>query len=246
MNDNFVGHLIELRSRLLKSLLGFVIAILVLLPFANDIYSFLASPLLQNLPDGGQMIATGVTTPFLVPLKVVMFTAFVISAPHTLYQIWAFIAPALYSNEKHLIAPLVLLSVFLFLAGIAFAYFLVFPVVFGFIANTGPEGVAIMTDISNYLDFSIAVFIAFSLAFQVPIAVILMVTTGVVDAEALRRARPYIIVAAFVLGAVITPPDVISQFMLAVPVWLLYEAGIVLSGVLYKKAHAETTKENLD
>lgn len=233
--DTFFSHLLELRNRLLKIIAGLVVVMLALMPFANDIYLFLATPLMQALPEGGQMIATEVTTPFFVPLKVVLLAAFIISAPHTLYQLWAFIAPGLYTNEKHLIAPLVTTSIILFLCGMAFAYFLVFPVVFGFITSTTPEGVAVMTDIGKYLDFIIGLFIAFSLAFETPVAVVLMVTAGVFSISALREARAYVIVGAFIVGAIITPPDIISQFMLAIPMWLLYEAGIVVAAMMQKQ-----------
>jgi sec-independent protein translocase protein TatC len=235
--DNFISHLLELRGRLLRIIVGLLVMILALAPFANDIYHFLATPLLQSLPDGGQMIATEVTTPFFVPLKVVFLAAFVLSAPFTLYQIWAFIAPGLYANERHLIGPLAFTSLLLFFCGMAFAYFLVFPVVFTFISATAPEGVAVMTDIGKYLDFAIALFIAFSLAFEAPVAVILMVSVGMVSIEGLRQARSYVIVGAFVIGAIITPPDIISQFMLAIPLWLLYEVGILAASLMQKKQH---------
>lgn len=233
--EEFFSHLLELRNRLLKIVAGIFVVMLALVPFANDIYQFLATPLLQALPEGGQMIATEVTTPFFVPLKVVMLVAFIISSPYTLYQIWAFIAPGLYSNERHLVAPLVITSVLLFLCGIAFAYFLVFPVVFAFITSTAPEGVAVMTDIGKYLDFAIALFIAFSLAFETPVAVVLMVAAGMVSVAALKQARAYVIVGAFVVGAIITPPDIISQFMLAIPMWVLYEIGILVAAVIQQK-----------
>lgn len=233
--ETFVSHLLELRNRLLRIIIGLLIVMLALVPFANDIYHYLAAPLLQSLPAGGQMIATEVTTPFFVPLKVVMLTAFILSAPHTLYQIWAFIAPGLYSNERHLVGPLVFTSMLLLLCGMAFAYFLVFPVVFGFLTSTAPEGVAVMTDISKYLDFAISLFIAFGLAFETPVVVVLLVSAGIVSVTALRQGRAYVIVGAFVLGAIITPPDVISQFMLAIPLWLLYEVGIVVASLMHRK-----------
>ncbi|MBL8504953.1 twin-arginine translocase subunit TatC [Methylobacillus glycogenes] len=233
--DSFVSHLIELRDRLLRIIIGLVLVMLALFPFANDIYHFLALPLLKSLPAGGQMIATDVTTPFFVPMKVVLLTAFMISLPHTLYQVWAFVAPGLYQHERKLISPLVFASTLLFLCGMAFAYFLVFPVVFGFISHTAPEGVAVMTDIGKYLDFAMTLFIAFGLAFEVPVAVVLLVTAGVVSVAALREARSYVIVGAFILGAIFTPPDVISQIMLAVPLWLLYEAGILVASMMQRK-----------
>jgi len=232
--DNLVSHLVELRNRLLRMAVVLLLIIIALFPFANDIYHFLAMPLLASLPAGGQMIATDVTTPFFVPMKSVLLTAFVISLPHTLYQIWAFVAPGLYTHERRLIWPLVFASTILFLCGMAFAYFLVFPVIFGFISNTAPEGVAVMTDIGNYLDFTMSLFIAFGLAFEVPVAVVLLVTTGVVSIASLREARAYVLVGAFVLGAIFTPPDVISQFMLAMPLWLLYEAGILVASLMQR------------
>lgn len=184
------------------------------------------------------MIATAVTTPFFVPMKVAMLAAFVISLPYTLYQVWAFIAPGLYQHEKRFAAPMVVLSTLLFLIGMAFAYFLVFPVVFGFIAGTAPEGVAVMTDIGNYLDFVITLFLAFGIAFEVPVAVVILVRMGMVNVATLKEIRSYVIVGAFVAGAILTPPDVISQFMLAVPLWLLYEAGILAAGFLGSKSES--------
>lgn len=237
-SDTFISHLIELRDRLLRIVAGIVLTFICLFPFANKIYSLLASPLLSQLPQGGQMIATAVTTPFFVPMKVAMLAAFVISLPYTLYQIWAFIAPGLYQHEKRFAAPMVVLSTLLFLIGMAFAYFLVFPVVFGFIAGTAPEGVAVMTDIGNYLDFVITLFLAFGIAFEVPVAVVVLVRMGVVNVATLKEIRSYVIVGAFIAGAILTPPDVISQFMLAVPLWLLYEAGILAAGFLGSKSES--------
>lgn len=239
-SETFISHLIELRDRLLRIVVVFLLVLICLFPFANDIYTLLAHPLLAALPAGGQMIATAVTTPFFVPMKVAMLTAFVISLPHTLYQVWAFVAPGLYAHERRFMAPLVVASTLLFLAGMTFAYFLVFPVVFGFIAGTAPEGVAVMTDIGNYLDFAITLFMAFGMAFEVPIAVVLLVRLGMVSIKTLREIRSYVIVGAFVLGAIFTPPDIISQIMLAVPLWLLYEAGILVAGfVQVKTAQAD-------
>ena len=237
-SDTFISHLIELRNRLLRIVAGIVLMFICLFPFANKIYSLLASPLLSQLPQGGQMIATAVTTPFFVPMKVAMLAAFVISLPYTLYQIWAFIAPGLYQHEKRFAAPMVVLSTLLFLIGMAFAYFLVFPVVFGFIAGTAPEGVAVMTDIGNYLDFVITLFLAFGLAFEVPVAVVILVRMGMVNVATLKEIRSYVIVGAFIAGAILTPPDVISQFMLAVPLWLLYEAGILAAGFVGSKSES--------
>jgi len=239
-SDTFISHLIELRDRLLRMVIGFLVVFLCLFPFANKIYTLLAHPLLSKLPAGGQMIATAVTTPFFVPIKVAMLTAFVISLPHTLYQVWSFVAPGLYAHERRFMGPLVIASTLLFLLGMTFAYFAVFPVVFGFIAGSAPEGVAVMTDIGNYLDFVITLFMAFGLAFEVPVAVVLLVRLGVVDVKTLREIRSYVIVGAFVIGAIFTPPDVISQVMLAVPLWLLYEAGIFVAGFIQPKSEPGT------
>ena len=234
-SETFISHLIELRDRLLRIVVGFLLVFIGLFPFANDIYTLLAHPLLAKLPAGGQMIATAVTTPFFVPMKVAMLAAFIISLPHTLYQVWAFVAPGLYTHERRFMAPLVVASTLLFLAGMTFAYFLVFPVIFGFITGAAPEGVAVMTDIGNYLDFVITLFMAFGIAFEVPIAVVLLVRFGMVNLKTLKEIRSYVIVGAFVLGAIFTPPDVISQIMLAVPLWLLYEAGILVAGFIQVK-----------
>jgi sec-independent protein translocase protein TatC len=206
-----------------------LLAFLCLVPWAADLYTLLAQPLLEKLPKGGQMIATGVTTPFFVPIKVAMMAAFLISLPYVLWQVWRFVAPGLYAHEKRLVWPLVFASTLLFFAGMAFAYFAVFPVVFGFITGVAPHGVAVMTDIDEYLGFVLGMFMAFGITFQVPVAVIVLVRMGVVSVEKLREIRSYVLVGAFVVGAIFTPPDVVSQFMLAIPLWLLYEAGIVVA-----------------
>lgn len=234
--ETFISHLIELRDRLLYIVAGLLLVFLGLFPFANKIYTLLAAPLLASLPKGGQMIATGVTTPFFVPMKVAMLAAFVISLPHTLYQLWKFVAPGLYRHEKRFAAPMIVCGTLLFLVGMAFAYFLVFPVVFGFITGIAPEGVAVMTDIGSYLDFVITMFLAFGFAFEVPVAVLLLVKLGWVSVATLREVRSYVVVGAFVLGAIFTPPDVVSQLMLAVPLWLLYEAGILAAVFFTGKA----------
>lgn len=243
-SDTFISHLIELRDRLLRMVIGFLAVFLCLFPFANKIYTLLAHPLLSKLPAGGQMIATAVTTPFFVPIKVAMLTAFVISLPHTLYQVWSFVAPGLYAHERRFMGPLVIASTLLFLLGMTFAYFAVFPVVFGFIAGSAPEGVAVMTDIGNYLDFVITLFMAFGLAFEVPVAVVLLVRMGMVNIQTLKEIRSYVIVGAFVIGAIFTPPDVISQVMLAVPLWLLYEAGILVAGFIQPRSESGTAISN--
>lgn len=232
--ESFITHLIELRDRLIRALLGIVISFVCLFPFANKLYTFLAQPMLAKLPAGAHLIATAVTTPFLVPLKVALLAALLVSLPHSLYQVWKFVAPGLYAHEKKLIAPLVVSSTLLFMVGMAFAYFLVFPVVFGFFVSTAPEGVQVMTDIGNYLDFVMTLFIAFGIAFEVPVIVVALVSFGWVSVEKLKEIRSYVIVGAFVIGAIFTPPDVVSQIMLAVPLWLLYELGIVASAFLKK------------
>jgi sec-independent protein translocase protein TatC len=229
MSESLITHLIELRSRLLKSVTVILVIFVCLFPWASELYALLAHPLLAKLPQGGQMIATAVTTPFFVPLKVTMMAAFLIALPVVLYQGWRFIAPGLYVHEKKLVFPLILASTLLFFCGMAFAYFVVFPVVFGFIISSAPLGVAVMTDIDSYLGFVLGMFMAFGITFQVPVVVVVLVRMGVVSMEKLREIRPYVFVGAFVMGAVFTPPDVISQFMLAIPLWLLYEAGILIS-----------------
>ncbi len=229
-SENFISHLIELRKRLLNSVLALLLVFICLFPFARQLYAWLAQPLLAKLPKGGQMIATDVTTPFFVPLKVAMMAAFLIALPYILYQIWRFVAPGLYAHEKRLVLPLVVASTLLFFGGMAFAYFVVFPVVFGFITSSAPQGVAVMTDIEKYLSFALTMFVAFGVTFQVPVAVVVLVRMGVVTTAKLKEVRPYVIVGAFIAGAIFTPPDVVSQFMLAMPLWLLYEAGIVVGG----------------
>ena len=238
--DTFISHLIEMRDRLLRAILAVVIIFICLFPWAQDLYALLAKPLLVALPKGGQMIATEVTTPFFIPIKVTLMTAFLLALPWVFYQAWAFVAPGLYQHEKRLGVPLVIASVILFLLGMAFAYFLVFPMVFGFIVGVAPEGVAVMTDIGKYLDFVMTLFLAFGITFEVPVAVVLLVKMGMVSVAKLREIRPYVIVGAFVIGAIFTPPDVISQFMLAMPMWVLYELGIVVAALITKpKPEAE-------
>jgi len=232
--DTFISHLIEMRDRLLRAVIAVVIIFIALFPWAQDLYALLAKPLLAALPQGGQMIATEVTTPFFVPIKVTLMTAFLLAMPWVFYQAWAFVAPGLYQHEKRLGVPLVIASVILFLLGMAFAYFLVFPVVFGFIVGVAPEGVAVMTDIGKYLDFVMTLFMAFGITFEVPVAVVLLVKMGMVSIAKLREIRPYVIVGAFVIGAIFTPPDIISQFMLAIPLWILYELGIIVAALITK------------
>jgi sec-independent protein translocase protein TatC len=228
-SESFIAHLIELRKRLVRAIIVLLLAFICLFPFSSRLYALLAQPLLAKLPKGGQMIATDVTTPFFVPLKVALMAAFLIALPFILYQIWRFVAPGLYTHEKRLVVPLIFASTLLFFCGMAFAYFVVFPVVFGFITASAPVGVAVMTDIDKYLSFVLTMFMAFGVTFQVPVAVVLLVRMGVVSVAKLREIRPYIVVASFVVGAIFTPPDVVSQLMLAVPLWLLYEAGILVA-----------------
>ena len=237
--DTFISHLVELRDRLLRAILAVLIVFLCLFPWAKDMYTLLAQPLLAVLPQGGQMIATDVVGVFLVPMKVALLVAFVIALPYVLFQIWAFVAPGLYTHEKRLVLPLIITSTLLFIAGMAFAYFLVFPVVFTFMASIAPEGVAWMTDIEKYLSFALTMFVAFGVTFEVPVAVVLLVRMNIVTVEKLREIRSYVIVGAFVIGAVFTPPDVISQLMLAVPLWVLYELGILVASLMGKPASAD-------
>jgi sec-independent protein translocase protein TatC len=237
-HETFISHLIELRDRLLHAIVAVLLVFVVLTPFAADLYARLASPLLSKLPKGGQMIATDVTTPFFVPLKVALMAAFLITLPYVLYQVWRFIAPGLYAHERKLVWPLVIASTLLFFCGMSFAYFAVFPVVFGFITAAAPSGVAVMTDIDKYLSFVLSMFVAFGLAFQVPVVVVVLVKMKLVTIAKLKEIRPYVIVGAFVVGAIFTPPDVVSQFMLAMPLWLLYEAGIVVAGMMGKSSAA--------
>ncbi len=227
--QGLVGHLIELRTRLLRMVYAIGAIFLVMVPFANELYTALAEPLMATMPEGTTMIATEVASPFLTPFKFTLVLAVFIGMPAVLYQLWAFVAPGLYAHEKKMIAPLLVASSLLFYAGVLFAYYVVFPLIFGFLVSVAPEGVAVMTDISRYLDFVLKLFFAFGLAFEVPVATILLVWTGAVTPEQLRAKRPYVIVAAFVLGMLLTPPDVISQTLLAVPMWLLFEVGVVLS-----------------
>ena len=228
--DSFLSHLIELRDRLIRALGAILIVFICVFPWSKELYALLAAPLLASLPKGGQMIATDVVGVFLVPMKVALMVAFLIALPVVLYQVWAFVAPGLYTHEKKLVLPLVVASALLFFTGMSFAYFLVFPAVFGFMASVAPEGVAWMTDIEKYLSFVLTTFMAFGITFEVPVVVVVLVRMGVVSIAKLKEIRPYVIVGAFIIGAIFTPPDVISQIMLAVPLWLLYEAGIIVAG----------------
>jgi len=229
VDQPFVAHLVELRDRLLRVVIVVILVFLGLFAFANDLYTYLAQPLLKHMPQGTSMIATEVASPFLTPFKLTLVVAVFISITFILYQAWGFIAPALYKKERRLVFPLLLSSSLLFYLGMAFAYFVVFPLVFGFLTGVVPDGVAVMTDISKYLDFVLKMFFAFGLAFEVPIATILVIWAGLTTAEDLAAKRPYIIVIAFIFGMLLTPPDVISQTLLALPMWVLFELGLILS-----------------
>jgi sec-independent protein translocase protein TatC len=247
--ETFISHLIELRDRLLRAIIAIVVVFLFLylvFPKGDTIYTFLAQPLMNVLPEGTSMIATEVTAPFFVPLKVTLMAAFLLTLPYVLWQIWAFIAPGLYQNEKKLVIPVLLSSLVLFLIGMAFAYFIVFPVVFKFFASVTPEGVHMMTDIGKYVSFVLTMFMAFGVTFETPVIVMVLIYMNIVTLEQFRSARPYIIVGAFVVAAVFTPPDVISQLFLAFPLWLLYEFGMFLSRFITSRSErtAEESAKN--
>ncbi len=227
--ETFLSHLFELRNRLLRSIVAVFVVLVCLFPWAKDIYSLLAQPLLRSMPQGATMIATDVTGTFLVPLKVTLMAAFVLALPYVMWQAWAFVAPGLYHHEKRLALPVIVSSFVFFLLGMAFAYFFVFPVMFSFFAGYAPEGVQMMTDIDKYLSFVLTMFLAFGLTFEVPVIVIVLVRLRVVSLDKLRSIRSYVIVGAFVIGAIFTPPDVLSQLMLAVPLWVLYELGLFVA-----------------
>jgi len=237
-----IAHLIELRSRLLRAVVSVLVIFLSLAYFAQDLYQLLSQPLIDALPEGGQMIATDVASPFFAPFKLTLVLSFFIAIPYVLYQCWAFVAPGLYKNEKRLVAPLMFFSSFLFYSGIAFAYFVIFPLAFPFFVGVAPEGVVINTDINSYLNFVLKLFFAFGLSFQIPIAIFLLCWTGFTTPASLREKRPYVIVSVFVIGMLMTPPDPISQTLLAIPMWLLFELG-VYAGSLYGKSKTEEEEE---
>ena len=222
-----MGHLLELRNRLLKAIILVIIFFAVMFPFSNELYLYLSEPLRSLLPEGSTMIATQVASPFLAPFKLTMVLALFVGMPFILHQAWSFIAPGLYKSEKRLALPLLVSSILLFYAGIAFAYYVVFPLMFGFFTATGPDQVAVMTDISAYLDFVLKIFFAFGIVFEIPIATLLLIWTGATTPASLAKKRAYVLVSCFVIGMLITPPDVISQTLLAVPMWLLFEVGII-------------------
>lgn len=226
-SQSLIDHLVELRTRLIHIIIFVGVVFAGLAFFANDIYRLVALPLIDQLPQGASMIATNVAAPFFTPLKLTVVAAIFLSVPYILYQIWAFVAPALYQNEKRLVYPLLVSSTLLFYLGVAFAYYVVFPLVFGFLTKTAPEGVAIATDISSYLDFVLTIFLAFGICFEVPIAIVLLCWSGVTTPESLKQKRPYILVIAFIIGMFLTPPDMISQTLLALPMYLLFEVGVL-------------------
>ena len=237
--ETFLSHLIELRERLVRSILAFAIASIPALYFSAELYDILAAPLIHSLPKGSQMIATGVITPFLIPMKVAFMAGFLVALPVILYQAWAFIAPGLYAHEKRLVLPLVVSSTVLFLLGMAFCYFIVFGKVFAFIASFAPSTIKVSPDIEAYFNFVLGMFLAFGLAFEVPVVVVVLVITGIVSVEQLREWRGYVVVAIFVVAAVVTPPDVVSQVALAIPMCLLYEIGIVVAQAVSRRRKAE-------
>ena len=234
-----VAHLTELRDRLLRALLAVLVVFICLFPFANEIYAFVSEPLRAILPAGAGMIATEVASPFLTPFKLTLVAAIFIAIPYVLFQIWSFIAPGMYKHEKRLAIPLLASSVVLFYAGAAFAYYVVFPLIFAFFTSVGPEDITIMTDINRYLDFVLKLFFAFGIAFEIPIAAVLLIWSGITTPEALAKKRPYIIVGCFVFGMLLTPPDVISQSLLALPMWLLFELGVFLGRFITREDRDE-------
>ncbi|RUM93163.1 MAG: twin-arginine translocase subunit TatC [Thiothrix sp.] len=239
----FLSHLIELRDRLLKMVIAIVLGFAVLFPFSNPIYTFVSGPLTRHLPEGSSMIAIDVASPFLTPFKLVLMLSVILTVPYLLHQLWSFIAPGLYKHEKRLAMPLLVSSVLLFYLGMAFAYYIVFPLVFGFFTSVVPDGVAVMTDINRYLDFVIMLFFAFGVAFEVPVATILLVMTGMTTPDKLASMRPYIVVGAFVIGMFLTPPDVISQVLLAIPMWVLFEVGLFFSRRITPREFAEEASD---
>ena len=239
---SLVAHLTELRDRLLRAVLAILVGFIILFPFANDIYGFVSAPLRKLMPEGSTMIATGVASPFLTPFKLSLVLAIFMAMPVVLYQIWGFVAPGLYQKEKRIAMPLLASSVLLFYTGAAFAYFVVFPLIFAFFTSVGPDNVQVMTDINSYLDFVLKLFLAFGIAFEMPIASVILIWTGVTSSESLAQKRPYIIVGCFVFGMLLTPPDVISQSLLAIPMWLLFELGIFFGKLLEHKSSSVPSK----
>lgn len=240
-----VAHLTELRTRLLRCVAVIFVIFLGLFYFSQDIYAIVSAPLRAYLPEGATMIATGVASPFLTPFKLTLVVSLFVAMPFILQQIWGFIAPGLYSHEKRIAVPLLTASILLFYGGMAFAYFVVFPIMFGFFASVTPEGVSMMTDIGQYLDFVLTLFFAFGVAFEIPIATFLLIWAGIVDIATLRKSRPYVIVGCFVVGMVLTPPDVFSQTLLAVPMWMLFEAGLFFAALVLKQPAASSDNTDI-
>ena len=233
-----ISHLLELRDRLLRALMAVGLAFLPCVYYSNDLFSFLAQPLLAKLPQGSNLIATGVMSPFTTPFKLSFFAALMMAMPYVIYQLWAFVAPGLYRHERRFAVPLLISSILLFYVGIGFAYYFVFPVMFEFFAHTTPKGVAMMTDINNYLDFVVTMFFCFGVAFEVPVAVVLLVLMGIVSVEKLKRSRGYVLIGIFILAALLTPPDAVSQCSLAIPMYLLYEGGILMARLMSRSRSA--------
>ena len=238
-----ISHLVELRQRLLKCVIAIAIVFAPCAWFANDLFTIIATPLIAKMPAGSSMIATSLISPFTAPLKLSFFVALFIAMPYVLYQVWAFVAPGLYKREKRFAIPLVVSSIVLFYAGVAFAYFVVFPLMFAFLTTTAPTGVQVMTDITNYLDFVLLLFFAFGVAFEMPVATVLLAATGMVKIETMTKNRGYVILGIFVIAAILTPPDALSQTAMALPMWLLYEVGIVMSRILLREKLAQQRRE---
>jgi sec-independent protein translocase protein TatC len=240
---SLMSHLVELRDRVVRMVLAVLVFFLGMFYWANDIYIFLAEPLTRHLPEGANMIAIDVASPFLTPFKLVLMLAVFLAMPVILYQCWSFVAPGLYANEKRIAGPLLVSSILLFYGGVAFAYYVVFPLVFGFFTSVGPEIINISTDIGRYLDFVLALFFGFGLAFEVPIATIILIAIGITTPQKLGEKRPFIIVGAFIIGMLLTPPDIISQVLLALPIWVLFEAGLIASKIIFKDREFEAADE---
>ena len=240
-----IAHLTELRSRLLRCVIAVLVIFACLFYFSQEIYALVAAPLRAQLPAGASMIATGVATPFLTPFKLTLVISLFAAVPYILAQIWGFIAPGLYQHEKRIALPLLASSVLLFYSGMAFAYFVVFPIMFGFFSAVTPEGVDMMTDINQYLDFVLTIFFAFGVAFEIPVATFLLVWAGVVEVKTLRKSRPYVVVGCFVIGMILTPPDIFSQTLLAIPMWFLFELGLIFSNMVQKERDGQEDSETL-
>ncbi|MCP3687898.1 MAG: twin-arginine translocase subunit TatC [Gammaproteobacteria bacterium] len=244
-SGSLISHLVELRDRVVRMMLAILVIFLCLFYWANEIYTYLAEPLTRHMPEGSSMIAIDVASPFLTPFKLVLMLSVFLAMPVILYQLWAFVAPGLYSSEKRIAGPLLVSSIILFYAGMAFAYYIVFPLVFGFFTSIGPQDVSITTDIGRYLDFVLALFFGFGLAFEVPIATIILVAIGLTTPKKLGEMRPYVIVGAFIIGMMLTPPDIISQVLLAIPMWILFEAGVIASAIIFKEKLEQKEADDL-